>query len=85
MTIHSEIGRELKVSELQPRKVVWVCKKGRAAMATLWVIAVSEKYVVFYAGVTHTEFYALRTGPDLDEISDDSHIEMKIFEYLGEV
>ena len=84
MTKNPEIGRELKVSELKPKTVVIVWKEGRQA-ATMWVIEVGDVYVHFRAGVVNMEFLALRTGPDLEEITDDHHLPMKIYEYLGNV
>jgi hypothetical protein len=84
MKSHPEIGRELKVSELRPRTIVWLAKEGRPAIATMWVIEVSEIYVHFRAGAVRTEFYAKRRGPDLEEITDDDNTHMRMFEYLGE-
>jgi hypothetical protein len=80
----SEIGRELKVSELKPRTIVWLGKEGRDTMATMWVVEVGPVYVHFRAGAVRTEFYAERRGPDLDQITDNDHIPMRMFEYLGE-
>jgi len=79
-----EIGRELKVSELNPRTVVWIAKLGRP-FASMWVVAVSDKLVHFRAGKVGMEFFALRTGLNQEGITDDSYIPMKVFEYLGEV
>ena len=80
----NEIGRELKVSELQPRTIVLLHKEGRNAMVTMWVVAVGDVYVHFRAGAVHTEFFAERCGPTLEQITDDDHIPMKMFEYLGQ-
>ena len=90
----SEVGRELKVSELKPKAVVCVWKATRPnVMATMWVVAVEDVYVEFYAGDVQSHdagnlkmtFVAMRTGPDLDSITDNSHATMKMFEYLGEI
>jgi hypothetical protein len=79
----NEVGRELKVSELQPQTVVWLHKEGRNAMATMWVVAVGDVFVHFRAGAVRTEFFAERCGPELEQITDDDHIPMKMYEYLG--
>jgi hypothetical protein len=78
---HPEIGRELKVSELRPRTIVWLRKNDR--LATLWVMEVTEQGVHFRAGAIGVEFLALRTGPGGEQITDDSHTLMTIYEYLG--
>lgn len=79
----SEIGRELKVSDLKPKTVVWLAKDGRDLMATMWVVDVGDVYVHFYAGATGINFYAKRGGPDLESVTDDTHLPMRIYEYLG--
>jgi hypothetical protein len=79
----NEIGRELKVSELRPMTVVVLAKEGRNVMATVWVVAVGEIYVHFRA--RDMGFYAERRGPGLEEITDDDHLPLKIYQYLGEV
>jgi hypothetical protein len=81
----TEVGRELKVSELQPRTVVVLWKEGRPAMATVWVVKVGANFVQFAAGKIRMEFIALRCGPELEQIIDDDKVPMKIFEYLGAV
>src|SRR5215472_10938146 len=68
-----EVGRELKVIDLKPRTVVWIAKLNRST-ASMWVVAVSEKLVHFRAGKVGMEFFALRTGPDSEQITDDSQI-----------
>jgi len=65
--------------------VVWLFKEGRDAMATVWVKQVTQKYVFFRAGKINMELMVIRTGPDLERITDDDRIPMKIFEYLGKV
>jgi hypothetical protein len=79
----SEIGRELKVSELRPKTVVWVHKGDHAA--TMWVVQVRAGHVHFYSGVRRMDFIAKRTGPGGEQITDDSGAPMKVLEYLGEV
>lgn len=54
-------------------------------MATVWVKQVTQKYVFFRAGKINMELMVIRTGPDLERITDDDRIPMKIFEYLGKV
>lgn len=82
--VNPEIGRELKVSELKPHTVVWILKEGRDVMATMWVVEIGDVYVHFFAQhASIPNFLALRCGPDLEQITDDSHVKMQIFEYLG--
>jgi hypothetical protein len=81
---HSEIGRELRVSELQPRTIVSLHKVGTNLAVTMWVVEIGDVYVHFRAGAVKTEFLALRCGADLEEICDDTHARIKVFEYLGE-
>jgi hypothetical protein len=80
----NEIGRELKASELVPRTVVILEKPGHP-FVTWWVLHVFPDYVVFTSGVLRGYFVAHRTGPDLEEITDDTGRPMKVYEYLGEV
>jgi hypothetical protein len=79
----SEIGRELKVSELKPGTVVWLFKENSDRMATMWVVDVGDVYVHFYAGATQINFLTVRSGADLESVSDDTHTRIQIFEYLG--
>jgi hypothetical protein len=79
---HPEIGRELRVSELVPRRIV-ILHKGQT-LATLWVVEVLEDWVAFRAGKTDTGFIARRCGPDLEGITDNTGAPMKVYEYLGE-
>jgi hypothetical protein len=83
LSIQSEIGRELKVSELKPETVVWLAKEGRDLLATMWVVEVGDLFVHFYAGATDMHFYAVRSGADLETVADDTHARMRIYEYLG--
>jgi hypothetical protein len=80
----NEVGRELKVSELKPKTVVVVAKQLRPA-ATVWVVEIHPEYVHFRAGSINMEFLAARTGPDLEQITDDSGLPMRVYEYLGEI
>lgn len=79
-----EIGRELKVSELKPYTVVIVAKLGRPA-ATMWVVEVGLTWVHFRAGEIGMELLCERIGPEGNQLTDDSRIPMKLFEYLGAV
>jgi hypothetical protein len=81
-TSHPEIGRELRVSELVPRTIV-ILHKGQT-LATLWVVEVLQEFVHFRAGAVNTEFIALRCGPDLEGVTDNTGSPMKLYEYLGE-
>jgi hypothetical protein len=78
----SEIGRELRVSELQPETIV-VLEKPDVAAATMWVREVLPGHVVFWAGMVSTTFLARRCGKELERISDDSGATMNLYEYLG--
>jgi hypothetical protein len=78
-----EVGRELKVSELVPRTIVVLKKETNPVFCTVWVVKVWADCVVFFAGELKTDFFAKRTGPGLERITDDSGIPMQIFEYLG--
>ena len=77
----SRIGRELKVSELEPRTVVVLERPGGHA-ATVWVILIQPKYVVFRAGDICIALVAKRTGPDLEQITDAGG-SLRVHEYLG--
>lgn len=81
--MQTEIGRELKASELKPRTVVVLEKPGRPR-ATVWVVQVRKRFVHFRAGVTQMELFLRRTGPDLEGLADEE-LPMKVYEYLGEV
>lgn len=80
----NEIGRELKVSELMPRTVV-VLERPDSLATTAWVAEVLPKYVVFWMGAIKTDFAARRTGPDLEQITDDTGRTLRVHEYLGEL
>jgi hypothetical protein len=79
-----EIGRELKVSELVPRTVV-VLERPDSFAASIWVVMVQPEYVVFRAGAISLDFIAKRTGPDLEQITDDTGRQLHVHEYLGVV
>ena len=81
---HPEIGRELKVSELEPRTVV-VLERPESRAATVWVLLVQPEYVVFRLSVISAHFVARRCGPDLEQITDDTGRVLHIHEYLGVV
>ena len=82
MTDHPEIGRELKVSDLQPRTIV--CVRRGDILATMWVVNVNPQNVSFWAGQLRAFFLARRTGPDLEDLADDKNRPLVIHEYLGE-
>lgn len=78
----SEIGRELRVDELKPKMIVVLVKAGRPAI-TIWVANIGQDFVAFYAGEIKTTLIAyLREDGTL---ADDSGIQLRVFEYLGEV
>jgi hypothetical protein len=73
------IERELKVSELQPGMTVRVWKEGRPTLE-MEVVAIHERAVAFYPfGHKLLGFLAARTGPDLEQITDDANLRMRIF------
>jgi hypothetical protein len=82
-----EIGRELKVSELPPApSVVWVMKQGSPALASMRVVHIGKAHIHLVArpkGGVEFNLLLTRCGPDLEHITDDSHLPMAIFEYLG--
>jgi hypothetical protein len=81
----SEIGRELKASELQPMTVVVVRREDHPELAhTLWVIHVSEDQIHLQAnfdGSAEWNFLVQRKG---DEARDGSGHRMYFFEFLGD-
>jgi hypothetical protein len=84
MDSSSEIGRELKASELKPGSIVVLAKEGRTAMATVWVVQVGDVWVHFEAPAIRMRFVAVRSGPDLEQLTDDVRSRLRVFEYLGE-
>lgn len=79
---HPEVGLELKVSELQPKTIIWLQKPARP-VASVWVLEIFTHSVWFRAGAVGLDFLAQRTGPDLEQITDDSGLPMKMYAYLG--
>lgn len=77
---HPEVGRELKPSDLKLESIVWVTKEGRNALATMWVVGVSNDCVRLYAGEIGTELILSREG---DRLRDDT-AQMHLYEYLGD-
>jgi hypothetical protein len=78
----SEVGRELRVDELKPKMIVILVKAGRPAI-TIWVSQMGQDFVVFYAGAINLTLIAyLREDGTL---ADDSGMQLRVFEYLGEV
>lgn len=85
MSPEQEIGRELKVSELKPGTVV-VLEKGTCShLTSVWVEEVTPRLVMFDMPVINLHFIAFRTGPDMEQITDDTGASFKIYEFLGEV
>lgn len=79
----SEIGPELKVSELHPPMVVAVQKSGHPVVATIWCVGVTAKHVFFHGAAIDLGFIAFRTGEALEQITDDTGQPMKMFQYHG--
>ena len=75
----SEVGRELKASELEPDTVVIVSKEGRNTSITAWVKDVQKVGVVFYAGELRLYSLFFRMG---EELHDDNG-RLHVFQYLG--
>lgn len=65
--------------------MVCLKKDGRPVVVTAWVIEVYDEFVHFRMGELSTEFIALRTGPDSQQITDDTGVPMHIYKYLGKV
>jgi hypothetical protein len=77
----SEIGRELKVSELKLKTVV-VLHKPERPFITAWVVAIDDRFVCFALNKIGMGFLAQRQG---DGIIEDTGTAIQIFEYLGEI
>jgi len=80
----SEVGRELRVSDLKTRSVVVLEKHPNCPKATMWVIGIHPEFVHFATGDKALNFIARRTGPDNNQIRDDEQ-PMKMYEYLGKI
>lgn len=77
-----EIGRQLRLDELQPKRIVVIAHPGRpGAFMTMWVEEVADDHVVFFSGVMnwHVMIF-VRDG----ELFDDQDRVVRVFEYLGE-
>lgn len=85
MTPDSQIGRELKVSELKPDTIVVVWKQGSRAAGTMWVRFIGLATVALYAGTIGATLLLARCGPDHEQVEDDDRVPMKLYEYLGPV
>ena len=83
MGASSEIGRELKVSELEVGTVVVVSKAGRPFQITMWVRRLTDTAVFLYAGEVGLRLVLVRCGDARDQVEDEDHLPMKFNEYLG--
>lgn len=79
----SEVGRMLRVDELQVKMVVVLGREDRAMMYTAWVTLVGPDMVTFRAGEINTTLVA-RRHPD-GRLTDDTGLRILMFEYLGVV
>jgi hypothetical protein len=84
-----EIGRELKVSELQERTVVWLSKYENQ-FASMWVWKVDSGFVAFQAGKPAIPMILVAIREDIEpgdreSICDDTGARLRLYEYLGEV
>jgi len=75
-----EVGRRLKVSELQPHTVV-VLQIPLRPMVTAWVKEITDNRVHFVMGEISVELIAKRTGEWL--IFDE--VPLTVREYLGKI
>jgi hypothetical protein len=80
---NSEIGRMLRVDELQPKTVIVLAREDRPHMITAWVTRVGVDFVAFGMGEVNTTLIALR-HPD-GRLTDDTGARILVFEYLGVV
>jgi hypothetical protein len=81
---HPEIGRELRASDLRPNTVVVVRPPGHDDLSiTLWVSAVTQDSVTFFAGDLNWMVINL-VRPD-GTIVDDKERVVRVFEYLGKI
>jgi hypothetical protein len=81
-TQHSEIGRELTIAELKPRQVVVIGPPDKDVAVTMWVEAIDQDTVIFYAGVMRwTVINFIKDG----KIVDDRGRQVRVFEYLGKI
>lgn len=77
----SEVGRELKPSELKPGSIVCIAPPGRDMLLTMHVVEVRETLVIFYSGVIKWHVINLISG---DVLKDDQGRIVRVFEYLGD-
>jgi hypothetical protein len=82
---NSELGRELKVSELVEGTVIVLGREDRNAMYTAWVYAIMHSAVAFRAGELQMLMIAARDLDDRDKLTDDTGKRILVFEYLGEI
>lgn len=80
-----EMGRELKAHELREKTVVVVRREDRALAATLWVEAINEAAVVFFAGATWPRVHFMASRLPNGSLIDDTGKRVLVYEYLGEV
>ena len=81
----NEIGRELKVSELVPKTVVVLLMAHHPMATTWWVLEVMPLFVLFTSGGLRTDLAAQRTGPDREQLTDNTGKRLHVYECLGEV
>jgi hypothetical protein len=76
---YSELGRELRVSELQAQTVVILGKEGQPHMISTWVKDVTAHSVSFLAGELQMLLILRRDG---EALYDDT-ARMHVYQYLG--
>lgn len=83
----SEVGHELKATDLRPGSIVCIAPPGRDDMLiTMHVVEVrsslrGDNLVVFYSGVLKWHVVNLISG---DNLKDDQGRIVRVFEYLSE-
>lgn len=82
----SEMGRELRASELRERMIVFILPPQPAEAPpvafTLWVGSVTDRMVVFFSGVERITVVNFKTPED--GLVDGRGRQVRVFEYLGD-
>jgi hypothetical protein len=78
-SFYNEIGRELRISELEPGTVVVIMKEGRKSAMTAWVKDIGDVGVMMWCGEIRVNAIFYRKG---DELWDDE-ARLHVFQYLG--
>lgn len=76
-----ELGRMLRVDELEVKQVVVLAREDRPYMYTVWVTLIDSDCVMFGAGEINTTLIVKR-HPD-GRLTDETGARLLVFEYLG--